>query len=196
MLLDGVRIRPLVNGQQQDFMSLSTSWKSSAGTLTNVRAVPEVVLVPLYHKIRIPFSTVQDAIILFDRFLEALRSHGLLPWSQRVELDVYLTDVNALKHDLTHSTMLHNGARRDALLWDLPRFLWRATAYCDVKPVLDLLVDATDIEQGPFVAQAIEYDPAVSSVLRSIVSVPTVRTAFQSSPVWKILEWFNPPASP
>src|SRR5690606_36554797 len=34
--------------------TLSTSWRNKSGTTHEVRAAPLIVLVPLYHKIRIP----------------------------------------------------------------------------------------------------------------------------------------------
>jgi len=180
MVLDGTTVPVLSNGQPCNLLSLSTSWKNAAGTLDKVRAIPETILVPLYHKIRIPFGAVQDAVIQFDRFLEILRSHGLLPCAQRLQWDVYLTDINTLKGDLASSQALQGEARREALLRSLPRFLWRATVFGDAKPVLDLLFDATDIEQGRCFVQALEYDPAVAGILRSIVSVPATQSSLQA----------------
>lgn len=191
MRFDGVKLPLSVNGKLQDVLSLSTSWRSMAGTLDKVRAAPEAILVPLYHKIRIPFSTVQDAVVHFDSVLDALRVQTLSPYEQRFQWDVYLTDANTLKCDLARPSTLQGEARHEALLRSLPRFLWRATMLYDTKPALDLLFDATDIEQGQCFAQAVEYDPVISGVLRSFANASGMQSKLQSLPIWKILAWFK-----
>lgn len=109
--------------------SLSTSWKGSDGKMGSVRAIPDFILVPAYHKIRIPFSVVHDEVFSFDTFIENLRNSKVVPLAGRLEWDIYLTTVNDLKKDLFDSKNLDGDYRKGVLLESMPRFMWRATAY-------------------------------------------------------------------
>jgi hypothetical protein len=51
MVFDGVKTT--VDGTTEN--SLSTSWSSTSGAVGMIRAVPKHFIIPLYHKIRIPF---------------------------------------------------------------------------------------------------------------------------------------------
>ncbi|VAW67877.1 hypothetical protein MNBD_GAMMA09-184 [hydrothermal vent metagenome] len=77
----------------------------------------------------------------------------------------------------------------------MPKYIWRATALNGDKAVLDLLFDATDIEQGAFFVRAIEYDQDLGKILRSVSKTnivdnlpiqPTMRTLLES-----IFYWFS-----
>ncbi|MDR3570414.1 MAG: hypothetical protein P4L43_20510 [Syntrophobacteraceae bacterium] len=48
--------------------------------------------------------------------------------------------------------------RHQALTINLLRFLWRATASCQSDLIVDLVFDATDTEQSPFLVYAVGYD--------------------------------------
>lgn len=168
--------------------SMSTSW----GNVGN-RALPDILLVPLYHKIRIPFQLVHDAVFLFDcSFIEPLRSQGKLPSiSQRLEWDIYLTTISRLKSDIFADKDLDASLRQEILLKSMPRFIWRATAFDGDNKVLDLLFDATDIVQGQFLVCAIECNEELSAVLREASQEPSLVQKFQTSSEGKILEWFR-----
>jgi hypothetical protein len=175
------------NSSQID--SISTSWGSQGG---NYRAVIDLILIPLYHKIRIPFKVVFDASMLFDLFIESLRIQEKIPFiEERLEWDIYLTTVNDLKFDIFNSTGIDNNLRLEILSYRLPHFIWRATATHKEDKVLDLLFDATDIEQGQFFLRAIEYNKDLSEVLRETSKDPSLEKLFQITPEGKIIEWFK-----
>lgn len=191
MAFDGERV--WLHDQYSEY-SLSTSWGSSNGD-NEYRAVPDVVLVPLYHKIRIPFERVHDTIVPFDAFIEDLRQSfdqqdaSLLP--QRVEWDIYLTTINDLKQSLRLSDALASEYRLQVLLENMPRFLWRATARAGEQIVLDLLFDTTDIEQGSFFMRAIEYHQELSVALRIVSREPSLMHWLRERPDWGITQWFK-----
>ncbi|MCP5006975.1 MAG: hypothetical protein GY941_23955 [Planctomycetes bacterium] len=151
------------------FDSLSTSWQD--GQDGNVRAIPQSILVPLYHKIRIPFSAILKEVVEFDVVFNYLREKGIFPLSQRQEWDIYLTTISDLKEELFNSTELNGNYLKGILVEDMPRFLWRATAICAGKKILDLLFDATDIEQGDHCVIAIEYESLISEILKNIFKI-------------------------
>ncbi|HHJ18516.1 MAG TPA: hypothetical protein ENJ84_01585 [Gammaproteobacteria bacterium] len=170
--------------------SMSSSWRGSDGVIGSTRAIAEIVLVPLYHKIRIPFEAILTTVYRFDGFIETLRTNKVVPLTSQLEWDIYLTTVNELKEDVFTSSHLSGTCQREVLLESMPKYLWRATAYNDEQPVLGLIFDATDIEQGQTFVRAIEYDGVLSSVLRSVTKVTDALTAYHNKPEWKIMTWF------
>jgi hypothetical protein len=168
MLLDGLLVTPAVVQNNPGLFSLSTNWKTDSISMGSVRAVPDTVLIPLYHKIRIPFSRIEDAVIAFDAVLEQLRPAALRLFTTRLVWRVHLTTVNDLKAAVFADSSLDPRLRQSFLTKNLPRFMWKAVAYHGEKAVLELLFDATDIEQGRLFVTAIEYDPLLSGVLRNL----------------------------
>jgi hypothetical protein len=134
------------------------------------------MLIPLYPKIRLPFLTILGIVFSFDSLINELRQHNLLLLPSAPEWDIYLTNVNALKTELQTQPALTGEYRRKVLTGPMPRFIWRATALLDGVPALDLLFDATDIEQGPSFVGVIEYNTMLGQILRS------VSQALQNSP--------------
>ncbi|MDR0674131.1 MAG: hypothetical protein LBF93_10885 [Zoogloeaceae bacterium] len=107
---------------------------------------PEFLLFPLYHKIRIPFSLLEGAIFKLDTYLETFRPK--FPGVNRAEWDIFRTTANEYKSsaredykNLDADTMLQ------ALVVDLPRFIWRVMLRVDDELHFDFLFDATGIAQ-------------------------------------------------
>ena len=147
MVLDGKTVAVKQGGKVKDIKSISTSWRGSDGRIGSVRGLLENLMIPVYHKIRIPFATVHDTIVAFDDFLEILKKHVTPIYSGRLEWDIHLTNVNRVKSEIFDSD--RSGEYfKEFLLAKMPRFLWRATALSSGAPVLDLFFDATDIEQA------------------------------------------------
>lgn len=180
----------IVSGAGATDNYLSTSWKGRDGKNGSVAAIPEILLVPLYHKIRIPFNVVHDSVFsLNDNVIEPLRAMGALTLPESLEWDIYLTTVNDFKTDIFAFGRLPAEKRHQTLTNSLPRFLWRATASCQGDLIIDLIFDATDIEQSPFLVYAVEYDCSFFSILKSFSTGPGL--GFKERPEWKILEWFS-----
>ncbi|MFZ3072217.1 MAG: hypothetical protein WA162_03125 [Thermodesulfobacteriota bacterium] len=191
MVFDGKKVSSIDEINEEKFTevdSLDTSW--GAG----IRAIPEILLAPLYHKIRIPFNAVRDMIRSFDLFIESLRELELVVLSRRLEWDIYLTTVSEFKKSIFTSNDVVSDYRKDVLSSDMPRFIWRATALnSENKKVLDLLFDATDIEQGAFFLRAVEYDRDFALKLRTLSGLLNKEEMFNKlkiEPVWKFLGWF------
>jgi hypothetical protein len=191
MKFDGKKV---VLDQGKEASTISTSWRgdNGKGAVGSARAVAECVLIPIYHKLRITFETIHDSVLFFDLFFEQLREKGFLPsLAQRLEWEIYLTTINELKKDLFNSKALNGSYRKNTLTENMPRFIWRATAHNQDSPVLDLLFDATDIEQGNFFLRAIEHDLLIAMILRIVAKEEAVVKNFEESPANRILEWFK-----
>jgi hypothetical protein len=184
MVFDGVKTT--VDGAAEN--SLSTSWRSSGGKEGMIRAVPKHFIIPLYHKIRIPFPDVQDAVMSFDKLIVPLKK-SLPSIREPLEWDIYLTTVNELKTAILSGEYPAPKGRRELLLQELPRFLWIATAANDAGPVLTLLFDATDVQQGRFFLGAMEYDAALALLLRAF-SKPLATELMNRRHLWRIIQWF------
>ncbi|MCB1880517.1 MAG: hypothetical protein KDI54_10740 [Gammaproteobacteria bacterium] len=198
MEFDGINITIGQNESGEDLSSnsLSTSWIGSNGQIGDARALPTILLIPLYHKIRIPFGAIHDAVVSFDAFIESLRESLPVPFDGRIEWDVYLTTNNNLKTEIQESDIAKGEYYRDLLLEGMPRFLWRATAFHNDEPLMDLIFDATDIEQGPFFVRAIEYDNNLSLFLRVVSKINAIEQIYSTTTEWKIVQWFKDQPTP
>jgi hypothetical protein len=165
---------------------LKTSWQAS-GTL---EARPWFLLLPLYHKIRIPFDLIHGAAIMLDALIEPARAIAM-PTMSRVEWDIHLTTVNDFKSDMLKNMkgVIPADEIFSALIVDLPRFMWRVTALIDNVPNLDLLFDATGIAQHKLLVHIVESGQEISSILR-VLSTNIVNT--KNAQVEAIFDWFRP----
>ena len=193
MAVDGI---PVVShnpqtGEPINIFSISSSWKGQDGVIGSVRAVPQAVLVPLYHKIRIPYDIVEKIVIAFDSYLEVFRMQGYVPLEERVEWDIHLSDVNQLRTEILSSPDLQNGFREEVLTTKLPRFLWRALGSIKDNPVIELVFDATDIEQGNFFLRAITYKAELFAILKFLSLQPSIRANVDLSFAKWIFQWFR-----
>ena len=189
MVFDGVKI---TNDQKPgESSSLSTSWIGSNDQIGGVRALPTILLIPVYHKIRIPFGTIHDAVLSFDAYIESIKALYPDAREERLEWDIYLTTNNDLKTELLKSDIGNGKYYRDLLLKELPRYIWRATASQDDVPVMDLIFDATDIEQGLYFVLAIEHDRNLSLFLRVVSRIDGIVKDFSNTPGSNIIQWFK-----
>ena len=186
MIFDGLTVKK----DSKQMMSLSTSWGGQTAKQGQVRAVPTLMLVPLYHKIRIPYEVVHDLVVSFDSFVESLRTIAPAILPRRLVWDIYLTTVNEFKTELLKTRSLPKSYKREVLQQSMPRFIWKASAMLGNRTVFDFLFDATDIEQGRLFVRAVEYDQARASFFRRVCREPVLRQLFEGKPEVKIIDWF------
>jgi len=160
---------------------LKTDWMDSTGNRGGVLADPFMLVIPLYHKIRIPYQIVFNKIAEFDVVLDALRVNALMPISTRLEWDIYLTDVNEVKREISKLKLLDKKTKQNALLINMPKYLWRATGIDSGVNKLDVLFDATDIEQGAIVVAIVVYDTALKQYLELLNPIVSIHTQISES---------------
>ncbi len=107
------------------------------GKLLQIR--PTVVIVPVYHKIRITFIDVQEWLTKVHKLFAVWLREVQLEW------DVRLCMANDYKFDLQNDEWVPDVFRTRGLRQDLPRFLWRATLWADGRVAADFLFDATGL---------------------------------------------------
>ena len=188
MELDGVSVRT----PEGDRFSLSTSWKSSGGTKGVVRAVPEVMIVPVYHKIRIPMRRIHTEVLQFDKLTETIRSQGFIPsLASRLSWKIQLTTSNEVKRDVASNRTMDADYRVDLLQTPLPRFMGRAFASCGSRPIVELLFDLTGIDQAKPFLTAIPHDLIFVGEIKTVANDPAVESKWSTSPAWNLYSWFK-----
>jgi len=186
MAFDGVNISFQSNGKSYSGESLSTSWRGNDGIIGSIRAMTNILLIPLYHKIRIPFGVIYDYVHCLDTFIETLRQEQKLELNSRIEWDIYLTTVNRYKNEVLKSGIYHE-ERHKVLTSGLPKFIWRATALAGDNALFDLLFDATDIEQASLLTAIIPFDRGMVDTL--IHSFNTMSEKTRNHPGLTIVNW-------
>lgn len=185
----GQKLNALQNSNYIPLDYMLTSWVGSSKVRGNVFACPQMLLVPLYHKMRIPFSTILAIVSEMDVLIEGLRSLGKTPGlSSRLEWDIHLTTASELKSDRSLVEGISGSLRQELLTSSMPRFVWRAIGRVADSAKLEFLFDATDIVQGQLFLSAVEHTSGMLGALRN----PNVK-AFTSglSPTCRnIIEWF------
>ena len=171
---------------------LSTSWLGKDGKIGSVKASGKGLLIPVYHKVRIRFETIFDVVQDFDVFIEVCRKDtGCLSGNTRLEWDIYLTTVNEVKESIRNCGQLDPKYRLSILHEHMPRFIWRATALLDGDPVIDLLFDATDIEQGDFFFRAVESNNDLSMGLRAFNPAQDMKDWMSVRPIKSVFDWLH-----
>lgn len=142
---------------------LSTSW--GLPKYDGVIAKPFALLVPLYNKIRIPFNEAVTSARALNRGIAVLVKAAELTVGELV-WDVRLTDNNEFKRSIAEAKHLDGQEKQAARLQELPRYMWRLSARDGDALCVDLLIDATDINQGKF----IRYIHVADSKLRGLLA--------------------------
>ncbi len=131
-------------------------------------AEPINLVVPLYHKIRIPLRQVVELTVALDEALETIRP--VLGLKERLEWDVQLISLEAFRDGIAASK-LAQATKLDLLTLSLPRFLWRMKASLKGKAVFELLLDATDLLQGELVRKLVTHDTRLCSQIGICLSL-------------------------
>lgn len=165
------------------FEFLRTSWAGS------VHAVPKFVLLPLYHKIRIPFSLVHEEMLRLDALIENLRQKAM-PTVPRAEWDIYLTTSGDFKASARVDYAAIGIPVTPSLIVDLPRFVWRVTVRTSERFQLDFLFDATGIAQHGLLVHVVSADAEYAQMLGALAPFCQASPESFSVQVRSVLERF------
>lgn len=160
-----------------------------------VIALPTLMVLPLYKKIRIPFKFIHDAIVALDDLFEQIRLQ-FFPAMARQTWDIYLITVASFK-----SSLLKDGSygsdTAEVLKKNLPKFMWRAIARTDDARCLDLLFDATGIEQSPLLLLGRTYGHEFNAMIQALCKQgPGTNDAQAASIVRAMINHFSPTEKP
>ncbi len=131
---------------------------------------PHVVIVPVYHKIRLTFLDVQEWL---TRLTQVLRL--VLPATPLHEWDIHLALSNEYKKSIRVAGVGVKGYREELLLTPLPRFLWRAALAVEGKKMVELLFDATGVSRSLPLEAIVWETQAFASAVSKILDAPQLR---------------------
>lgn len=132
---------------------LSTSQSRTNEEIGKWRFVPDALLVPLYHKVRVPFLRIYQEVRAFDDYLHVLAGEAEVAAGHELaestdlrvlEWDIRLIAVNDYKIECMNASDIEDP--RLILETSLPRFVWLARAVQAGSRSFDLLFDATGLE--------------------------------------------------
>ncbi len=170
--------------------ALATSWPSSASS-GRVRAIPDMLLVPLYHKLRISWEWALLRVTEINAFLTQLTSALHVLKLNSLEWDVYVTSVNEVRREMRTSGGVDPGKRFAAVTRPMPRFIWRATALRDGAPVIDVLFDATDVDTADALVQALVYDDFALNLVKELARAGDINKLPFPKSVRRFVSWVN-----
>ena len=168
------QVGPFARMVFQESGRLNTSWCIRQGK--TVEAEAQFLLIPIYHKIRIPYASIQQAIRTIGSIIDNLLANVAPQADYSIEWDIFLTTVNTLKAELLATPGVKPEVREAFLSRSLPKYLWRATVSLNDAAEADLLFDATDIEQRGGFLGAVEYRPNIVGLLRLLATAPVAQT--------------------
>jgi hypothetical protein len=114
--------------------------------------VLNMMLIPLYHKIRIPYKKILD-------ITDEINNYAFPPNKIKYAWDIHLTTIHQLKKDLQEENEnnfilqeLYQNIKLEILTTSMPRYIWVVKAYNiqDKKDDFALYFDATDMENSNF----------------------------------------------
>jgi hypothetical protein len=166
---DGTCLPVKHEGKLKDHIALKTTWPGTSNCSGEIRFVPKFVLLPIYHKIRIPVTIVLDEVNRFDEFLRWVSDYGNIREAiPLLEWDVYLCEVGDLKSDIRGIQLDSPAFKSRFLLASLPRYIWRAIGRSGRRRVLEIDFDATDFPSGHYCKLVIPYDTQVFEAIRDL----------------------------
>ena len=145
---------------------LSTSWKDiKTSPPSDVVALPRIILIPLYHKIRIPYPVILNTFLLFDGLLRDLGAFSSEPLPE-IEWDIFLSTIADFQEDLYGSENLDGDYREELLTDSYPRFIWRVIGRKGADSI-EFIFDATDIIKGNILQKVIIYSKYLGETLQA-----------------------------
>lgn len=154
---------PEMVGKEQQLYALKNSWSDT------VYQHPDFLLLPLYHKIRIPFSLIHDEMLILNALLSAWRE--VYGYVEIPEWDIYLTTVNDYKSSVRQEYAGLGVDFRSSLYTRMPRFLWRVTLRAQGVIQMDFLFDATGLAQNSLLIHSFSTECESREIL-SIMAMP------------------------
>ena len=152
--------------------------------LESFKCQPIILVVPIYHKVRLSFTHVKGAIREFDNYLRALGIHqeGLADQSI-FEWDIQLMDITNLRKKILDKHNMDRNCIRELLFQNLPRFSWISIARLNGEEVFCIICDATDMERAFSLGRLICFMPGIRENIKNIIieGDPDLEMAAQSN---------------
>ena len=150
-------------------------------------AVPVLLLIPLYHKIRLNFVSIDATVHAFHKFIHSAKLSFHTFDIQKLEWDIHLAQINQLKSNLRELQDQLSVDLTEALLAPMPHFLWVATITANDTMIAIIIFDATDIEQGPMYVYSIDFTDEIAVAVCTVASSTKVFDNPYWQPIWSLI---------
>jgi hypothetical protein len=137
------------------------------GSSDLAKLYPKMVVVPVYHKIRVTFTDIQIWITQLNTAFQLLVQPSGGPLD--LEWDISLQTTNGYKKHLKGSGVAKD-KMQELLLLQHPRFIWHVVLRIAGIVALELLVDATDMARSFPIYRAIWRDTTIYSALNLLLT--------------------------
>jgi hypothetical protein len=159
------------NGDKHLGPVLTTTWKDKQGHKGNVYGLPIAILIPIYHKIRIPLPFICDEkVIDFIKFVCFITKY--YPFTEKWLWKIKLETVNSYKTRIHENKNLKEEKRIEILTKPLPHYIWVISSFLGDKPVMEMVFDATDLEQANSLILVNEYYKGIISTIKLTLDHP------------------------
>lgn len=159
---------------------LEIAWPNGRGT-TPLRARSHTLVVPLNHKIRIPFSAILELAVAIAGLAASRRIAGIYEemGGRPFEWDIALSPLNDLRGTIATGPLAED-RRVELLTTPMPRYAWRIAAVDGERRLVEILLDATDLVQGEMLIDVLVNDQAAGQMLGAVFA--TAGEEFDLSP--------------
>lgn len=168
-----LKIKPGGKGQKTVYpVVFEGDWRDKK-TGEPVALYPDVVIVPVYNKIRVTFIEVQKWLTRFSYvFSVFVQMEGQPEW------DVQLGASNDYKRSIKEVKGVSADLLERLLVGQHPRFIWRAILKLGGMMIVEFLFDATDMDRSLPAYEAIWHHKQVKILLQEKFSSAELQDAF------------------
>lgn len=106
---------------------------------TKKEVTPYIMVIPLYHKIRINFKNICSEINKINGIFKYAFEDPVINW------DIFLSTSNSLKSDLLKDSKINKKIRKEILTRSMPKYIWRCKAFSNNNEMMEIIADSTDI---------------------------------------------------
>jgi hypothetical protein len=146
--------------------------RESGSTPNDYSCLPDLVIVPLYHKIRLTFNDLLGATRKIDRYFKALEIEAFQDNNpDRVHWEIRLVRLDIFKKKLLKSEGIDIDQKKKLLFSNLPKYLWVSSASIHGARQFSLVADASDIQHSfyfeHFLCHSARVKQSLSELIRS-----------------------------
>jgi hypothetical protein len=132
--------------------------------------IPEVVLTPIYHKIRLRFNDILGAIRLFAKYFDAVGINKIdEDHPDGIEWEIRLCDVKKYRKKIIDSNSIEKDIKKSILFRNMPKFLWIGSAMLGKKRLFSFIADATNVERSFYFIDFVCHYKGLKSLIASMI---------------------------
>lgn len=166
-------------------------YKDEKGNILKI--TPQCAIIPLYHKIRCPFSKIKGYLFDVSGFIKSMAIVSPNTPEEEISIawDCYITEINDFKEATFQQNLpldIRPSVREHLLLTFAPRFIWRCTLFINKVPLIELLADATDAgTRNPFFT-VFFYDDDIKKVFAKVLDNGISRVYLKDQAFYMLLK--------